>query len=257
VSTTAPGLPLLNDALPRYAAVAAVLAEEIAAGVPPVGSLLPTEQEFVARFGVSRATVREALRRLRDIGLVAATQGVGTRVVASHPPPSYEMAVRSLADLMGYAQPTTLAVERRDMLRVDAALADLIGVPAGIDMVRLSGLRHGQGDDAAAMSVVQMFLPAEFAPMTERPELGRVPVYRLIERQLGIPVLDMEQDVAAVRLGRAEAKGLGVPNGSPGLRIVRRFRGPAGRLLEATVNLHASASRFSYRIRLTSPQQSG
>jgi DNA-binding GntR family transcriptional regulator len=243
--------------LPRYATVAAALAEEIASGMPPVGALLPTEQDLVLRFGVSRATVREALRRLRALGLVAATQGVGTRVVASHPPPAYEMAVRSLADLMGYAQPTTLLIERRDRLVVDAGPADLLGVPPGSDMVRLSGMRRGADADAAAISVVEMFLPAEFAPMTQRPELGRVPVYRLIERYLGIPVVDMEQDIAAVSLGPADAPRLGVPNASPGLRIVRRFRGPRGRLLEATVNLHAAASHFSYRIRLMAPQQLG
>jgi DNA-binding GntR family transcriptional regulator len=257
MSGAAPRQRIVSDTLPRYASLAATLAEEIAGGRPPVGALLPPEQELVARFGVSRATVREALRRLRAMGLVAAMHGVGTRVVASHPPPAYEMAVRSLADLMGYAQPTVLVVERRETLRVDAALADMLGIAPGMEVLRLSGLRRAQDEEAPVLSAVQMFLPAAFAAMAERAELGRVPVYRLIERELGIPVVDMDQDIAAVPLGAAEARRLGVARGTPGLRIVRRFRGPGGRLLEATVNLHAAASRFTYRIRLSSPSAGG
>jgi hypothetical protein len=50
---------------------------------------------------------------------------------------------------------------------------------------------------------------------------------------------------------------VGAARAAPGLRIVRRFRGPGGWLLEATANLHAAASRFTYRIRLSSPGAGG
>ncbi|RYG99361.1 MAG: GntR family transcriptional regulator, partial [Alphaproteobacteria bacterium] len=63
---------------PLYAQVAGTLKEEIVSGAWPVGSLLPTEDELCARFSVSRYTVREALRRLREDGLVSSRQGAGT-----------------------------------------------------------------------------------------------------------------------------------------------------------------------------------
>ena len=43
----------------------------------PAGSLLPSEAELSAEFGVSRVTVRRALELVRDEGLVAARQGFG------------------------------------------------------------------------------------------------------------------------------------------------------------------------------------
>jgi DNA-binding GntR family transcriptional regulator len=245
---------LLSGAMPRYAHVAAVLAEDIAKGRHPVGGKLPTEQELSALFGVSRSTVREALRRLRAAGLVEAEQGVGTRVIARHPRPTYEMAVQSLADLMGYAGPTQLAVEKRERMTVDAALAELLGDGFGMEMVRLSGSRQARGGKGSILSCVQMYIPAAFAPMTERPEVGRIPVYRLIERELGLKVMDMRQDIAAIALGAKDAAHLGVRQGSPGLRIVRRFYTRGGKLLEATVNIHAAAAAFSYRIRMTAPE---
>jgi DNA-binding GntR family transcriptional regulator len=245
---------LLGGTLPRYAHVAAVLAEDIAEGRFPVGGKLPTEQELSALFDVSRSTVREALRRLRTAGLVEAEQGVGTRVIARHPRPTYEMAVQSLADLMGYASPTQLDVQQRERMTVDGALAELLGDGFGLEMVRLSGSRQPLGSRGSILSCVEMYIPAAFAAMTERPEVGRIPVYRLIERELGLKVMDMRQDIAAIALDAEDAERLGVRKGSPGLRIVRRFYTRGGRLLEATVNIHAAAPAFSYRIRMTAPE---
>lgn len=246
-------LPLVGGT-PRYASIASSLAEDIAEGRLAVGGRLPTEQELSAMFGVSRATVREALRRLRAAGLVEAEQGIGTRIIARHPRPTYEMAVQSLADLMGYASPTELLVEHRTRLVVDAALTELLGDGFGVEMLRLSGLRRPLGHSGPILSCVDMYIPAVFAALADRPELGRVPVYRLVEREVGFKVVDMRQDIAAIALTPEDAKRLDVPPGSPGLRIVRRFYGRRGRLLEATVNIHAAAPRFSYRIRTTAPE---
>ncbi len=52
----------------------------IASGELPAGSLLPTEPEMSARFGVSRSVVREALRVLDAKGLIEVRHGSGTRV---------------------------------------------------------------------------------------------------------------------------------------------------------------------------------
>ncbi|HQN12873.1 MAG TPA: GntR family transcriptional regulator, partial [Quisquiliibacterium sp.] len=54
---------------PRYQQVADALARDIARGLYEVGSLLPTEAQLCTLFNVSRHTVREATRRLVDVGL--------------------------------------------------------------------------------------------------------------------------------------------------------------------------------------------
>ena len=51
---------------PLYLQVVRALKNEIVKGVHPVGSQLPTEEELCQRFSVSRYTVREALRLLRE-----------------------------------------------------------------------------------------------------------------------------------------------------------------------------------------------
>ncbi len=241
---------LLTETRPRYAVLAATLAEEIAAGRPPVGELLATEQELCARFGVSRSTVREALRRLRELGLVDAAHGIGTRVVAAKPRPGYAMAVRSLADLMGYEGPTRLLVQERGPYDGDG---EALGFPPGEALFRVAGQRVGMEGSDEPIACAEMFFPAAYAALGERPEVGITPVYRMIEAEHGLPILEMRQEITAIALAPTEAAAFGMPSGSPGLRILRQFFTRDRRLVEATVNIHPAGNRFAYTIHLAAP----
>src|SRR5437762_11604176 len=87
----------------RYVMVATALKEEIVKGAYPVGSQLPTEAELCARFAVSRHTVREALRLLRDERLIASRQGAGSVVLPPPSPDSFVLDGSSIHDLLAYA----------------------------------------------------------------------------------------------------------------------------------------------------------
>lgn len=71
--------------MPRKGTLVARISEELrgelAAGQYPAGSKLPTESRLGEHFGVSRPTVRAALRELEALGLVRTQHGVGTFVV--------------------------------------------------------------------------------------------------------------------------------------------------------------------------------
>ncbi len=68
-----------NDPMPLWAQLASELRRRLGAG--EFDDRFPTEAELVATFDVSRATVREAIRRLRGEGLLDARRGSGTFVV--------------------------------------------------------------------------------------------------------------------------------------------------------------------------------
>jgi DNA-binding FadR family transcriptional regulator len=57
------------------------LASEILSGRHAPGATLPAERKLVERFSVNRHVVREALKRLEQIGVIKITQGGGTRVL--------------------------------------------------------------------------------------------------------------------------------------------------------------------------------
>ena len=64
-------------------AVAESLTDSIVSGTLPPGSTLPVETELCETFGVSRITIREAVKSLEAKGLVRARQGSGTTVTPS------------------------------------------------------------------------------------------------------------------------------------------------------------------------------
>src|SRR5207244_12668240 len=64
----------------RSVSVQGELAERIGQGQLAAGTRLPSEPELAAEFGVSRATLREALRALEGQGLVRRRWGSGTYV---------------------------------------------------------------------------------------------------------------------------------------------------------------------------------
>jgi GntR family transcriptional regulator, transcriptional repressor for pyruvate dehydrogenase complex len=81
VTTASPSKPLLA-AIPRnhvYTKVAQQLEAHIIQDLKP-GDMLPPERELVRMFGVSRSSIRDAIRRLETVGLLEPRQGIGTVV---------------------------------------------------------------------------------------------------------------------------------------------------------------------------------
>lgn len=63
---------------PLYLQIADILRDRMTSGEIPPGAKLPTELELMEEFGVSRGTVRGAIKVLRDEGLAVAKPARGT-----------------------------------------------------------------------------------------------------------------------------------------------------------------------------------
>ncbi|MBS0292695.1 MAG: FadR family transcriptional regulator [Proteobacteria bacterium] len=118
--------------------VADVLATEIRSGRLALGDRLPTETALATQFAVSRTVVREAVSRLKSLGLVDSRQGSGVFVCGAGAEPlrfegahlASREAVEQLAELRRplESEVAALAAERRtpqDMARIRAAIATL------------------------------------------------------------------------------------------------------------------------------------
>src|SRR6202012_307525 len=130
---------------PLYLQVVHALKEEMVSGVYPVGSQLPTEEELCARFSVSRYTVREALRRLREDSLVSSRQGAGTTVVPPRPSESFVHEVMSINDLVAFATGVRFAIDTIEMIEIDEAVSARTGIARGEQWLAVRGFRHTEG----------------------------------------------------------------------------------------------------------------
>ncbi|MCD5350528.1 FadR/GntR family transcriptional regulator [Kineosporia mesophila] len=76
-------MPRVTPKLNLSDQVADQLRRRLAAGEFPVGARIPTETELMTEMGVSRNSLREAVRSLVHAGLLRAQAGSGTYVVAT------------------------------------------------------------------------------------------------------------------------------------------------------------------------------
>lgn len=109
---------------PAYRQVADELRRRILTGELEPGDRLPVETDLAESFGVSRSTVREALRSLASQNLVQTTRGVTGGTFVAQPAPNLVSA--SLATGLGFLTGTaelsvTELLEARDLLEVPAA----------------------------------------------------------------------------------------------------------------------------------------
>jgi GntR family transcriptional regulator len=226
--------------------VAETLADEIREGRLAVGDRLPAEAELVARFRVSRATVRQAVGRLVELGLVRTHQGARTEVVATEPWSRYVMSARSLEDIVRYARTTFLEVRERRFVEVGARRSERLGFPLGRRLLYLRGVRR-EGRSERPIGVTEVFLDARFAAALDAPHRVESAIFAAIEQRFGVVVNEVVQEFSAEALGRHAGFALGVPPGSPALRIVRRYFAGTD-LVEVAVNLHP-ARAFAYETR--------
>jgi GntR family transcriptional regulator len=78
-------IPLRADQRPLYAQASEALRDLVQRNGYAAGDRLPSEIELSQRLGISRPTLREALRHLEEDGVIVRRHGVGTFVAASEP----------------------------------------------------------------------------------------------------------------------------------------------------------------------------
>lgn len=229
--------------VPRYLQIAKQLADAIASNRYAVGAKLPTEAELCKQFRISRYTAREALRQLRESGLISRRRGAGTTVAASAPGGAFTQSISSFRDVQQYADDTRLVIERRAMVD-PASAADLLGTRRGREWLRMSAVRVTPGERLPVCLTLVYLAPDVLGIAAKLPrETGGIHV--MIERELGIRIARIEQTINAVTLADAEAKRLGAPAGGPGLRVVRRYYDANDRLIEVSDSVHPG-DRFTY-----------
>ena len=97
----------------RYSTLARLLTEEIAAGRYKVGDKIPTEAELQQRFDVSRHTVREALRELKDRAWSSRAPASAPWCAPRRPTAASCRASGTLRELIQFVEATRMRVLKR------------------------------------------------------------------------------------------------------------------------------------------------
>jgi len=230
----------------RYREIAAVLQKLIRLGTYPVGGLLPTETELMARYSASRQTVREALRIITEQSLIVRRAGLGSVVIAAEPAVLFTHSVKSLGEWLRYSNETYRQVVRSHDIVANRKLAALLKCEPGKRWFLVEAVRRSD-EFAAPLGWTEIYMLPKFAAVAERRDHGRTPVHEQIAKMFGATIEYAQLEVFARGMPASLAKPLKVEPGSPALTMVRRYYGLRDELFEVTVTTHPEG-RYTYTI---------
>lgn len=229
--------PLSGVPLPRYMVVAQSLMRDIEGGRFKVGEMLPPEVDICEQFGVSRYTAREAIRRLTDAGLVSRRAGVGTTVTASGARARYTASVSDLTELFAFNRQARLDILSEGAVVIDGELAQFLPGAEGQRWYRFVSLRRIDGIGPPIVHSNILMRPGYEAVRDRIREPGAM-VYELIEELHGERVVELRQEINAIRTPKQVAALLGTRSGAPALRVLRYYIGSSNDVLSVAINTH-------------------
>jgi GntR family transcriptional regulator len=230
-----------------YVQIEEELAERIRTGMLRPGDRIPPERELAEQMQVSRMTVRQALGRLADRGLLVRERGRGTFV-------SEPKLIQSLSRLNGFYDqmisqgilPSSRLLSGEEVL-ASAAVAQVLDLRIGEPLYKVVRLRLGGG---VPLALETSFFPARLVPGLLDYDLERHSIYRLMERYDARPVR-ATQSLEPVPARDQEADALEVLAGSPLMLVERIAWDTQDRPVEYAKDIYrGDRSRFVAELRL-------
>jgi DNA-binding GntR family transcriptional regulator len=212
---------------PKYAQLIEELQRRIESGEYPPGSMLPSEHQLSAEFGVARPTVVRALRTLRGDGWIETQQGKGSFVRGRPALAEVESQRRGASELDRDESREQGELVEVGMVSPPPRIASLLHLADGESVLRRSRLATWDGEPA---EVVTWWVPARLAEATDlaQAEPLRGGIRAHLARQTGTRIDHVVEQVVARHPAPAEAKLLGIGKTAPLLAVYVTAREASG-----------------------------
>lgn len=231
---------------PLYRQIQSDLRDRVSSGELSPGAQVETEQELMSHYGVSRATVRQALSGLVSEGLLEIRRGRGTYVHGA-----------ALEHRLGGFYTFSREIERHGMrpgTRVrdiglesaDDAVAEGLGLAAGTPVVALARVRLA---DEQPIVTETSYLPAARFKGLETVDFTSAGLYETLTAVYGVRPVRARETFVPVLLGPVDAEVLGGDAGDPVLSVERTTYDTDGVIIEFCQSI-LRADRYRYSVEL-------
>ena len=202
---------------PLYVQIKEALKRQILDGQYQPHERLPSENELMRKFGVSRITVRQALRDLYNEKLVFSAQGKGTFV-------SKPKAVQDIQHLQGFAEAmhakgydiSARVLSVREV-RPKREIQDNLRISGGHDVLEIKRVRYLNREP---MSIDTSYFSLNVGRKLLNRDLS-LDIFPMLENQLGIELGHADITLEARAASAESANFLGIDTGSPIMWVTR------------------------------------
>ncbi|MCL4544098.1 MAG: GntR family transcriptional regulator [Chloroflexi bacterium] len=240
--------------LPLYYKIEQQLRRAIASGVFQPGSRLPNEEDLARSFGVSRATIRTALKRLEEDDLIVRRRAHGT-MVRLRPLETHQVE-RHLGDLLSFEEDILRAglVPQVEVLSSEQSLPagwarEALTSPPGELLLHVRRIGRVEGEP---LWVESRYFAPHVGRQLEGVPLDSASLTRVVQRVCGVRVTSSRVAVHAETASEYLARLLRRPTGSAVLVCQFTFIDHEQVPLEVARSIYP-ADRYFVSVQLTSP----
>ncbi|MCC6949745.1 MAG: GntR family transcriptional regulator [Bradyrhizobiaceae bacterium] len=222
--------------VPKYVAIKGILLARMERELTP-GSRVPSEAELCADFGVSRATVQQALRLLESAGCIRREQGRGTFYVGRSMPRTEQRPSELLESLIKHRDGAMTKVVHKQVRTPPAVVADRLGISADSEIVYLERIGIVEGEPIV---FIRTFLPYDLGQkvLSDEHDLERMTIATLLEDKHGIRIASVRQTISATLADPSFAEYLDIDIGSPVLEGQRIYFDQSERPIFCTITFY-------------------
>ena len=240
--------------VPLYQQIHHLIRHRIAKGEYTPGAQIPSEHQLCRELNVSRVTLREALRELVRDQLLVKIQGKGTFVSVD---PPRMLATVKYAGFLDELQERVLKLKITDVdmrpVPVTPELAATLELDPAVEIVRIRRLRHL---DNEPFSFTVNYLPIEIGRRIREKDLHTVPLLRILQDELKIPIIHARETIEAAPADPEVAQRLAVPVLYPVLHMKRVMFTTRDRPFEL-VETYYRADKYHYSVNLVRVKRNG
>lgn len=215
------------------------LLSKIKDGTYPEGQTIPSELELAEMYGVSRPTIRQALKILVSDGYLEKRRRRGTVVTKPKVSQSFTMSISSFEDAMrlaGRLPKTKVLVFKRE--RANAEVEKRLELTRGQDVFKLVRLRYA--DDLPNV-FVESYIPCTLYPGLDSFDFNESSLYAAMDT-CGNPVMTARRRLEVIKADGAAAALLDVEAGDPLLLFHTVARDANGTAVEYSVATYRGES---------------
>ncbi len=208
-----------DDVSRKYERVTGIVRSRIEDGTYPPGSLLPSQHDLAREFSVSRPTVIEALRVLRQDGWIETQPGRGSFVRGRVPLHSVEGGQPGQQMLERAESETSAELLQAGIVVAPPRVANLLSLPAGAKAFLRQYVLH---DSDEPVELVSAWFPLDLVAGTDlpSPEPLTEGIRRHLQQRKSLRLDHAVERVIARPASSDEASMLHVPDGAPVLNIL-------------------------------------
>jgi GntR family transcriptional regulator len=240
---------LLQGPLPLYYQVAALVRNEILSGLWPAESQLPTEDDLVKRYGVSRPTIRKAKSLLAEEGFIRDIKGSGCYVNRPEYWNTTPPTVDNLNDIFHFGSKMSFRILEFGMVSNTMEVESKLNNPSDRFVFQIKGVRHYQGQP---ISSVVYYLPFRFGSRIPLESLDENPFIPQIERLAGVQVVEGIQTISLSLADEKAASHLGIDPGAAVLLVESVYFDSGQHPVEYVRSLYPDKLPYAIRVRRNS-----